>query len=699
MGFRTWSLVIVLMGTSCAGPQTSPGAVGLNAPDPPALEGANLRRLQLSSLILASEADDIDPVDRAAAAAELLSLWLPQSRELVLESIASGRPEVTLAVLTAMRDEPRVDPAFRTALLTLLPTVSPDSRTVLAEVLARYGQQNASLLSDVSALAASPEATPEARRAAVQAIGSFRHAPAAAAASLMELVAETDTPESVRLEAMTQLSRLTGLPSDQSVDWWLGWWNANRDRPSERWLQDTVDALTRQTAELQRSLAEAEAKRAAMAWRILMTYQTFWPLQSIEQQQSHLTELLEDDLETIRLFGLERLAVLLRDGHSASAAQAKAIALLGSKTPEIRREVAALLPELDPTLVEGVLANHYQTETDLQTRAALLPLVATRAPELISTSELTEMLAAESTRRAALDAARLLLISSDAEKNAAIMESLQPDLRSLHASAPSVRTAELLGLVGNEDDLALLANGLDQADAKWKETVAAALLRRNYTEALIARASDPSIYPSALTAARSAAGLDALQKVAQLTPPEQHRERWVQSLLEETRELELADRLAADEILKSLAVYISEAQRASVLQEAWAAGPPDEASYRLDLARRIAQLELGAGNPQAVVAVLNQIPAGQLDDELTQLKFDAAIRGRLYDDAAAIHGEPDIWVIAFESLQNSQPEVADLVRMEIVRRFQDALDTTLRERLDLAADPLMGEATPESEGS
>ena len=697
MKMRWLCMTMILIGSSCAAPRTSPGAVDRDVESPPVLEGANLRRLQLSSIILSSDDDTITRQDRTAAAAELLSLELPQSRALIIESLREGRPEVVLAALTAMRDAARLDPAYRTALIALLPEVTGESQDTLAEVLARHGQQNSAMLEEIAAVAASSSADPQSRQAAVKAIGSFRHAPAVAAAHLMALVSEQKSPDDIRRAAMAQLARLTGLPTDQSAAWWMGWWSANRDRPSERWLQDTVDALTRQTAELQRQLTDAEAARTAMADRVLETYRAFWPLLSIDQQQVKLDGLLDDPLDAVRLFAIERLAVLLRDGHDATVAQTKAASLLSTGSVPVRKAVAALLPELQPELVDDTLAARFMQEEDMSVRAAMLPLVATRAPAVISPAHLRAMLADPSTRRVALDAAKTLLATNAAAP--AFKDSIRPDVRSLHSESPSLRTAEVLGLVGDDADLAGLAAGLDAGDAKWKETVAEALLRRGVTEPLIDRAADAAIYPAALEAARKSSGIDTLTKVAGMTPPEQHRDRWVEGVLGEAMEIPAANRLAADSILQTLSANITAAQRASVLQDAWAAGSPEDPTARIDLARRIAEVELLAGNPQAAVAVLDQIATEALGADLRALKFDAAIRGRLYDAAAAIHQEPELWISTFESLQQSQPEVADLVRMEIVRRFQDALDSSMRERLDLAADPLMGDATPDAEES
>ena len=89
------------------------------------------------------------------------------------------------------------------------------------------------------------------------------------------------------------------------------------------------------------------------------------------------------------------------------------------------------------------------------------------------------------------------------------------------------------------------------------------------------------------------------------------------------------------------------------------------------------------------------MPADSIDAALNATKFEAAIRGRLYDEAASVQAAPAAWIDAFERLKAQQPEVADLVRSEIVRRFEDDLDAAMRARLGMATDPMMGGADPD----
>ena len=71
------------------------------------------------------------------------------------------------------------------------------------------------------------------------------------------------------------------------------------------------------------------------------------------------------------------------------------------------------------------------------------------------------------------------------------------------------------------------------------------------------------------------------------------------------------------------------------------------------------------------------------------MKFISAIRARLYDDAALVHDDPDMWIKAYQDTIASRPESASDLLNEIVRRHNDRLTPQRRSLLGLAEDPLM----------
>lgn len=677
----------VLIAAACAGPGHQPSLAASSDETPAPLDASRQRRLHLASLVLAAKPGEIDQESRLAAAAELVALDAPQSREVLINVIQKGHVESWRAVIRALQEASTIDPMMQPVLLNSLPTTPAELIDQMTLLIARYGQHDAAVLRDLATMANDADRPDSERLAAITAIGSFRHDPARAAAQLAGILgASTPPPPDVARAAMSQLSRLTGLPPHHDRSRWLAWWNDNRDRPSERWLQDMVDALTRTVESQTAELAAVRADRDALAERVLATYRAFWPTLPIEQQQSMLLSVLQDDLAAVRSFGVERLGVHLRDGHGTQEGQIAAMALLGDEDAGVRRAAAVLLPELDPKIVQPDLAARFPEESDPHVLNAMLPRVATIEPTLVTAARLKPLLADPSTRDAALAAAQVVL-GDRARRDLAIAEGIRADVHRAFADDSGPAAASVLALVGTREDASMLANMLSEAQPAWRTAVGESLLARGEYTPLLERANDPVIYPLALRAAAHQSGMPGLKGVLALTPSAQHKDIWLKQILTTANAIDPSDALAADDLLVS-ADALSQADRAAVLQNAYGSeGAPDE--LRVAIAERLAPLVLETGDPRAVVALIDRLPSDTIDDTLQNIRFDAAVRGRLFDEAASMNRTPSQWIEAYERLSSDQPEAADLLRTEIVRRYQQELTDDQRERLGVAIDPMM----------
>ena len=94
-------------------------------------------------------------------------------------------------------------------------------------------------------------------------------------------------------------------------------------------------------------------------------------------------------------------------------------------------------------------------------------------------------------------------------------------------------------------------------------------------------------------------------------------------------------------------------------------------------------------SPAAALTLIQGIDERLLDEQLLDMKFISAIRATLYDDAAGIHDDPDMWIRAYQDTLASRPESASDLLQEIVRRYNEQLDAERRATLGLVDDPLM----------
>lgn len=657
----------------------------------PPLDDVTARRLQVSAAMLTSDAANIDAEVRVAAARELLDLDRAEARAVLDDALRSGQIESTRAVLEAMRLGPTAHAALIDTVIEIMPDADPSLRETIGALLSRFSQRYPKVVDRVGAQALDQSQAAERRLAALVALGGLRHTPAPAAAELMRILDRAnDEPPIVVTESMTQLARLTGLPPNDNREQWLTWWRNNRNRPAERWLEDMVEALTRQVAETQQALNASRAHEAQMTQRLLDTYNSFWPLLPIERQQEGLPALLADELPEVRAFGVDRLAILLRDGHATMEGQVAALELLSDSRPEVRSRVADLLAELEPTLVATAIPKAVAREKD----AAILNQLLLRSVNLeqldMDPSVLATRLEDPDTSVAA--AAALWSMVRRNQLNDAQHASIAPIVTQAWQTTRTPPMAALLLLTAPESSDGVMSH-LDDEDPLWKEPIAEAMLRVGRHEELLERADDEVIYPFALAATEQRSG-STLAQVLALSPPESQTRRWHEAVQRAAQAVPLQNRLEADNLLNQHP-SINETDRIALLQAAISSDTVPE-SLRADMVSRAGPLVLRTGDARAVVAMVDGLPPTTLSPSLLEMKFEAALRGRLFEEAAQVQPEPLAWVTAFERLEATQPEAADLIRSEIVRRYNDALNDDLRKRLGLAADPMMGDAAPEA---
>jgi hypothetical protein len=152
----------------------------------------------------------------------------------------------------------------------------------------------------------------------------------------------------------------------------------------------------------------------------------------------------------------------------------------------------------------------------------------------------------------------------------------------------------------------------------------------------------------------------------------------------------IKDRVAVDLTFDNIDGIEPQARIDLLLQ---AVAPDQPANQRLAAAERLIPLLQATGADLAILKLIEGLPSDQRPESIQDAAFLAALRARQFEAAAGFRGIPRPWVVAYEAMLAGRPELADMVRTEIVRRFNDTLDETMRTRLGLAEDPLMGDAS------
>ena len=184
-------------------------------------------------------------------------------------------------------------------------------------------------------------------------------------------------PRPLAEAARSSLAQLTGLLDKWDTKRWLAWWDVNQDRPSTLWLRDAIQAQGRRITDLETQLRQARERDSLVVMRLVEVYRDLWPLLEIEQQLERVPGMLQDDRAGIRSFGVDRVAVLLRDGEATEVIEEAVLDRLDDSDVEIRRKVAAILGELSYPNIMDHVTERLEDESD--------PVVLNHALRLLQT--------------------------------------------------------------------------------------------------------------------------------------------------------------------------------------------------------------------------------------------------------------------------------------------------------------------------
>ena len=651
------------------------------------LDASEQRRLNLASHVLLTPNGGADLVQRSDAASLLLELDSRESIPPLNEAIRSGNAAMILAVIRANSDREHPEPDLLPALLAILPDAPDETIEPLGIMLAQYQTQDGSSLPSVATIALDQTREESHRVKAIQAMAAFRSHPEETIESLMVILdRHEDEPEPVTKATMDSFSKLTVMPPNDDPAAWKNWWLQERTLPNEERLQRTIDAINRHAARLEHDLVQAQDMARQTSTRLLDAYQDLFPLLSLQQQQGKVLELLGDERSDVQVFAVDRVTVMLRDGHDTPEIQEAVAVLLADPDPIIRRKVAGLLGELGYEGVEGIVLQRLDTEQDMEVLTRELSYLGERQTAAAIPSART-LLGNPHVREQAASTLRSILlvdpeITQDERNKIAMAARENMDASTRTSIAP------LLVLIGNEEDLEQLDAMLDDPDPLVRASIAEAFFQRGRHDSLISRTDDEAIYPFALQAGQQrVVDLATLKMLLEMEPAEANATAWADAVVISGGRLPVAQVLEIDDLVGSIP-HANDALRLELLNGAISSGTLSGDLQQKTLKRLVPML-LEQDDAPTALTHLQGLPEEQLDEELLAMKFMSAIRARLYDNAAQVDGSPGMWIKAYQDTLASRPESASDLRNEIVRRYNDVLTSEMRTQLGLADDPLV----------
>jgi hypothetical protein len=644
--------------------------------EPPALTEQQQRHVQVFSATLLSASADIDAETRRSAAQELLAMNRAESLQALDQALRSRTPAVMLAAIGAMQSA-KPAPALLEPAVAALDNAPLSVIEPLSWVIARYGEAAVSMLSP---LATEQASTVSARLGPIRALGAFDSQSAAAA--LMQILHRDNEPAELINAACESLQRLTGLSHNADVRPWRAWWAQARDLPADEWSAFINQSLSKRAAQLQQDLQRQREASDRIARELFNAYRDLYPTLPVDEQLRRLTALMQDPLPPLREFAISRVALLLRDSvRIPLEVQQKLAERLNDDVPALRIEAAKLLDELNHEPIGALLAARVNIEQTPAAVSAFLDVLS-RRPCLDVVEPARRWLADANLGARAANAIWRALQSETVSADQ--ITKLCHDLRSALEQREFPAAVRVLALIGDNQDVARLTQGLDGDDPAIRAAIAEGFCQRGLRQPLIERAADPAVFPFAVRALlEGTPDVAALRRLIAITPAESHEQVWLEACVKLCEAISPQDLLAADDLLLAspsvdTMVRLALLQRATLL-------PREELSreHRAALIARYAPFLIEQGESAKAHALLESI--GCNAPQVSELCFQAAALSGNYDKASQLHETAAAWIGLLVDVANRDLVQAGPLFNEITRRFQGRLQDHEQKDLDRVA--------------
>ncbi len=438
------------------------------------------------------------------------------------------------------------------------------------------------------------------------------------------------------------------------------------------------------------SNSDSPSEADVLRRRLFDSYVDYWPLISSEDQHERLPMVLVDPIPELRAFGVERVAVLLRDGEAAEEELQLVATLVQDPHPTVRLAAAKLLPEINlvdlsdhvehsngtPLGLSEYVAIALETE-DRQGIAALeLAFFQTRPhPDAVDPSikrlKIGPVDPAAKTLFALLNANMV----SDEQKNR-IFKIVRSSLRIKSVrDLPSLMT--LNAMLGDTTVQHGLIHLLQSPDKSMAMAVAQGFASAGFAEPLIERAENSDLYAFALVALRNRGGIESIQDLMALYTED--GADWDAAVFAIATSLDTTSLIRADDILERRGMSTL---RLSILQSVWDDSSSKSRPERIAIAKRATPLLIETGDAVGALQLLDAFGEFVAEEDLLNLRFNAAIAASAWDAAASTHSEPAPWIEAWK-LKAGEPTTADAIRKQIIIRFQSQLTASQRDLLGI----------------
>ncbi|MCA9285367.1 MAG: hypothetical protein KDA22_09145 [Phycisphaerales bacterium] len=615
------------------------------------------------------EAKGIDEPTRVGAARRLLTIGDPPALQVLEEGLRQGEAPVMEAVLNALiaEGDRSVPNLLASAVADAMPKLPPDRRPQVVPILARSEEP----VGRLAAVALDRSFGPELRILAINALDGFRTTESVAALVDVLDPAHNELPEVVTA-ACQGLTQLTNFDYGNDVEAWRQWWQQVQGKPLEEFLQVKVRSLEAQVADRQRQIDDLQRELDRRTTRLTQAYQELFVSLSPEQRQDRMVALLADDTAPIRVFALDAVDRMIRNGEVPAPALQQALAeRLADREPTIRALALRLLDDLGSSSLKQAFAASFQTEQDPKVIEAYLDVLV-RHPAAAAFPRLVQLLDDPKLDEAA---ARAVFRLYDEKR---LPDDWREQVQEKAERALDVRWTpafvRLYGISCDASGLVRLQDVLQNDDPLMRRAAAEALRRRGQWEPLVAKLDDEAVFPAAVRAlADPPVDLARIRQLAAIRPPESLQSEWEGNLQRAANAIPLDEVLAADDALASLLPTSPKVRIEALLRLVDAEPGTISNAVRRDAVLRVCGLLLELGDAKQAMATLDrtQLP---VDADIDALRFRALALGGDFDRAARLSSKPEDWLSLFRWAVPRERIDPVMLRDEIRDRFGEAID-------------------------
>ena len=170
-------------------------------------------------------------------------------------------------------------------------------------------------------------------------------------------------------------------------------------------------------------------------------------------------------------------------------------------------------------------------------------------------------------------------------------------------------------------------------------------------------------------------------------------EQWNLAAFAVATTLDTSSLLRADDMLKRIEMN---ELRLLILNSVWENADEKSPAARKAIARRAVPLMISTGDDAGTLQLLDGVELLPIfDEDLISWQFAAAISVAAWDVAADARPVPEPWIDAWQSLKDTDPTAATVIRQQIALRFKNQLTEQQREFLGV----VQVDATPDQDPS